>query len=118
MSLMPNASDVLTLPEVLKLHLGSLILEEGSEKLLPVLTADEVATGLLQFAEVVELRAGDQLYRAGDPADAMYIILSGEVVCDWDLESFSRCALMVESTIAVNSFSGVKDYCSDVVSPC
>lgn len=90
---MPNASDVLTLPEVLKMHLGSLILEENSEKLLPVLSAGEVATGLLQFAEVVDLRAGDQLYQVGDEADAMYIILSGEVVCDWDLESFSRCGL-------------------------
>lgn len=89
---MPNASDVLTLPAILKMHMGSLLLGENSGRLLPMLTADEVSKGLLQFAEIVQLRAGEDLYRVGEQADAMYIILSGEVVCDWDLESFSRCA--------------------------
>lgn len=90
MSLLPNANDVLTLPAVLRMNLGSLTLHAGSRKVLPKLSPEEIAKGLLRYADIVQLRAGDDLYKAGDAADAVYIILSGEVVCDWDLESFSR----------------------------
>jgi hypothetical protein len=95
MSLIPSTDGALTLPAVLRMHLGYLAMEENAERLLPMLSAEEVASGLLQFAEIIQVKAGDTLYKVGDEADAMYIMLSGEVVCDWDLEAFSQCALEI-----------------------
>lgn len=91
--LMPSAGGALRLEEVVDMHLAPWLQAQPSRSMLPALSAADVAEGLQRFGETVRLRAGEELYAAGDDASAMYIVLSGEIMCEWDFDAFTRCAV-------------------------
>lgn len=90
---MPSGGGAMRLEEVVDMHLGPWLQAQPSQGMLPQLSAAEVAAGLNRFGEVVSLRAGEALYAAGDDAAAMFIVLSGEIMCEWDFDAFTRCAV-------------------------
>lgn len=92
--LMPSAGGALRLEEVIDMHLAPWLQAQPSRSMLPALSAADVAEGLQRFGETVRLRAGEELYAAGDDASAMYIVLSGEIMCEWDFDAFTRCAVV------------------------
>jgi hypothetical protein len=93
--LMPSAGGALTLSQVLKMHLRRWLLGGSCAGVLPPLSPEQVAQGLLRFADTIRLRAGEELYAAGSEADALYIVLSGEVVCEWKADTFARCVQLL-----------------------
>eukprot|EP00892_Ulva_mutabilis_P011320 jgi/Ulvmu1/8560/UM045_0002.1 len=95
--LMPSTCGTMTLEEVVDMHLGPWLHAQPSRAMLPELSAAEVAAGLERFGETVRLRKGDALYAAGDDATAMFIVLSGEVMCEWDFDAFAREAQVFSS---------------------
>lgn len=88
---MPSGGSAMRLDEVVDMHLGPWLQAQPSQGMLPQLSAADVAAGLHCFGEVISLRAGEELYAAGDDATAMFIVLSGEVMCEWDFDAFTRC---------------------------
>lgn len=89
--ILPPPPDGLTLTDVMHLALPQTD-AQGTSTLLSGTHADAAAS-MQHFLTLRGLALGEAVFDIGDPADAFYIILSGEVTCEIDAGAPERCAL-------------------------
>jgi hypothetical protein len=98
--ILPASEALLTLSQVLHMHLDPWHSVEPTRTFLPSMPVAEVAEGMLQYFTKQNLALGEKLYCVGDAADALFVILSGEVACMVDFDALTRCApLLVLPTL-------------------